>query len=1042
MADDLIGTPRLTISLLGTPLLMLEGRRLDLLRRKNRALIYYLAAQPKPLARDALFTFFWPDHPRAAAQKILRTMLHEVRKQLGDSLLVEGEALAVHGWVDARQFETSLARPNPDFASLSTALELYQGDFLHRFSLPDAPQFDDWVETEREHYQMLAMRGLARLAQFYESRHEYTAALERLDRALAFNPLQEDLARTALRLHYLNGDRAGAIHRYEALRKLLDDEMGVPPMPETRAVYDAVVTDSLERQASAPAWVVEAPVAPSVAPASALLPFIGRIDQLNLLKAHSTLGKLILVEGEAGIGKTRLVQTFIESSASSSPRAPLVLTGTAHDLEQGLPYQPLVEALRGLGSRTDWPARRMRLELETIWSTEIARLAPELQLAPSRSAVASVPDESRIWEAVRQFLLSLSRHDPVILFLDDLHWADASTVAWLGYAARRFAGPDLLLVATTRPVEPGTPLAACLQTLTRENRVAQLRLPPLTNDDLESLAKHLSPQHAGALSEWLTQQTEGNPFFITELIRYARVNSLLQSDGHLDRQLFARTPSIPPTISSLIQSRLSRLSKPARRVLEVAAVVGREFDDQLVLQTCGLGEDVALDALDELRLSALVQPHTGGGSAFDHSLTMQGVMMEMSDTRRRALHRRVAEALEQIHQRNLAPVAGLLARHYAQADLPNRVAKYAYQAGQHAASVAAWTEAITLFEQALANEADPAQRTEVLLALGSARFNRGEPLKASEALHSAITLAQAQKDWVRLEQAHLAFNETLYAQGRYAEAIATAQAFRQSCPPDLAMAAEYIWGMALSLQSTHPVEAEFHMREAERLMAAPRGFESRLTPARLKYQLAGALGQQGKLREAIALYLEALALVDENPDALDLQLHILLYNSLAYYLYLERDPSASDYARAGLKLARDKGSLTHQPYLLSTSGEIAMAQGNLDAAQDLFSEGLRLARDLNIPERIAGLTANLGLVARQRGDSELARRQLTDALAQADQLSATHLATRIRIWLAPLLPPERARDRLREARRTAEASGFDLLHQEIAQFERRLEANE
>lgn len=1039
MIDDVSRPQQLSIILFGTPQLRLGHELLELVRRKNRALIYYLAAHPHPLSRDALLAFFWPDHERAAAQRILRTMVYELRKQLSKSLRVEDEILAVDAFVDVRQFETALAARNPDLASLSQALELYRGDFLHGFSLPEAPQFDDWIASEQERYRLLAVRGLEQLAQRYESRRDFTTALETLDRALAFDPLRENLQRSALRLHYLNGDRASAIRRYESLRKLLDEEMGVPPMPETRAVYDAIVTDSLQPEGPAPAQNIEVPITPHVTPAPALLPFIGRTNQLNFLKAQAALGKLILVAGEAGIGKTRLVQAFIDSGATHSPYAPLVLIGTAHELEQGLPYQSVIEALRGLGSRADWPAWRTRLDLETIWSSEITRLVPELRLVPPPSDVAPVSDESRIWEALRQFLLSLTHQVPVVLFLDDLHWADASTIAWMSYTTRRTVAPNFLLIATTRPSEPRTPLAACIQTLTRENRLAQLHLSPLTNDELETLAKRLSPQHAAPLSEWLTQQTEGNPFFITELIRYAQANSLFQSGGELDRLLLAQIPSIPPTVSSLLESRLSRLSKESRHVLDVAAVIGREFDDNLVLRTSGFGEDTALDALDELRSSFLVQSHAGGGLAFDHSLTMQGVLSQMSDTRRRALNRRVAEALEEIHRQDLAPVAGLLARHYAQANLPDRVACYAYQAGRHASSVAAWTEAIAFYEEALANETDAAQRTEVLLALGSAHFNHSDPPRASEALHSAIVLAEEQKDWVRLEQAHLAFNQTLYTQGRYVEAIAVAQELRRSCPPDLAMAAEFIWGMALSVQSAHPIEAEFHLREAERLMAAPRSFESHLTPARLEYQLAGTLGQQGKLAEAITLYRQALALVDENPEMLELQFQILLYNNLAYNLYLEGDPSAFDYVRTGLQLARDKGSLTHQPYLLSTSGEIALARNELDAAEDLFTEGLRLAQDLSIPERIAGLTANLGLVALQRGDSDLARQHLTDALARADKLSANHLATRIRIWLAPLLPPDQAREQLRDARRTAEASGFRLLLEEMAQLEHQME---
>jgi tetratricopeptide (TPR) repeat protein len=228
------------------------------------------------------------------------------------------------------------------------------------------------------------------------------------------------------------------------------------------------------------------------------------------------------------------------------------------------------------------------------------------------------------------------------------------------------------------------------------------------------------------------------------------------------------------------------------------------------------------------------------------------------------------------------------------------------------------------------------------------------------------------------------------------------------------------------------------VRLAEELLDAPRSYETRITRARIAYQLAGVNGQQGKTAEAVAYYRQALALARENETALDLQRQVLVYNNLAYQLHLLNDPEAADYARTGLQFAREKGTRTHQSYLLSTAGEIALAQNDLDAAEKFFMEGLQLAEQLRIPERIAGLTANLGLVAERRQDHEQALELLTDALARANQLGASHLAVRIRMWLVPLLPPEQARNYLREAREIAETSHYARLLDDIAQVEQEL----
>jgi tetratricopeptide (TPR) repeat protein len=268
--------------------------------------------------------------------------------------------------------------------------------------------------------------------------------------------------------------------------------------------------------------------------------------------------------------------------------------------------------------------------------------------------------------------------------------------------------------------------------------------------------------------------------------------------------------------------------------------------------------------------------------------------------------------------------------------------------------------------------------------------------------------------------------------------MAQGEELRRSGPSELAVSAEFMWGSGLAVESAHPLEAEYHLREAERLLNQQTGFASRVTLADIKYQLAGVLGQQGKSAEAITLYREALDLVRENEAAIDLLRYIMLFNNLAYHLHLMGDPTAADYIRAGIRLAQERGSLSHLAYLFSTSGEIALAQNDLDAAEKYFSEGLTLAEQIPVPERIAGLTANLGLVARQRGQNDLARQRLSEALEHANQLGTHHLGVRIRIWLTPLLSSANAHQCLLEARSIAEQSGYHRLLDEIAQLEQSL----
>jgi len=1036
----------LSVRLLGVPQLVLDRRPLDTLRRKNRALVYYLAARAKPTTRDHVLALFWPDHERQAAQKILRTMVYDLRKQLGPALSVADEqlALAPDTWVDVQAFEAGLAAPAASITALTATLELYRGDYLEGFTLADSPAFDDWAMAERARYRAHFIRGLAALADLHAANGDHSRGLDALTRALTLDPLQENLQCAAMRLQYLAGDRAGAIRRFETLRRSLDDELGVPPLPETRALYDAIIKDEVGRmqdEVTSPAQRSSPPPNPSsfiVHPSS--LPFVGRDAELRQLRELTAGHQLVLIEGEPGIGKTRLAEEFLAGYALPPAQAAqpqrLMLRGGAHEFEQGLPYQPIIDALRGLLSSAEWPGLRVRLDLAPIWLAEVARLVPELQAElPDLPVAAPVADEARLSAAVSQFLHSLARERQVAVFLDDLHWADAATLNVLGYLARRAASPAILLLGTARPAEARSRLAPLLRSLTHENRLARLPLASLSADDMAALAEQLSPAQPDPLLGWLARNAEGNPYFLTELVRYAYSNGLLLKDGRLDHAALASPYALPASIENLILSRIIRLSADARRVLDMAATLGREFDFELVSHATSLAEGAALDALDELRAAGLIQARGGAGFAFDHSLTMQVAIQEMGEPRLRASHRRLAETLEELHRNQLDPIAGLIARHFADGNAPLRAAPYAFRAGKHAAQLAAWAEAISFYTYALGTKIDDAQRSAVFLALGQARFHKGEFRQATDAYRTAAELAQASGDIPGLELAHLMLNQSLLPQARFAEAIALGQELRRAGPAELALCAEFTWGTGLAVESAHPAEAEAHLRQAEALFGRQAGYTSRITLAQIKYQLAGVMGQQGNSAQAVALYWEALNLVRHDDAALDLLRHIMLYNNLAYQLHLLGDASASTYIEKGIQLAQERGSLSHLPYLYSTSGEIALAAKDLDTAEKYFRDGLRLAEQIPLRERIAGMTANLGLVAKARGKMDLARERLQKALTVVEPLGNHHLEVRIRIWLAPLLETPDARSCLHSARILAERDGLYGLLEEIKQLE-------
>jgi len=249
-------------------------------------------------------------------------------------------------------------------------------------------------------------------------------------------------------------------------------------------------------------------------------------------------------------------------------------------------------------------------------------------------------------------------------------------------------------------------------------------------------------------------------------------------------------------------------------------------------------------------------------------------------------------------------------------------------------------------------------------------------------------------------------------------------------------AAEFAWGTTLAVESAHSVEAEDHLRAAEQFFAQPRVYPSTVTLARLKYQLAAVAGQRGDSAAAVAGYRAALEMIQTDPSALEITRTIMLHNNLGYHLHLLGElAEAENSVRTGIRFAQEKGSTSHLSYMLSTLGEIELAKGNLDAAENSFAEALAAAEKTPIPERIAGNTANLGLVAKARGQNARAIELFSTALGRADALGNGHLSVRIRIWLAPLLPPAEAHARLSEARSIAKANGYAGLLREIDKVE-------
>jgi DNA-binding SARP family transcriptional activator/Tfp pilus assembly protein PilF len=1051
----------LKIQLFGQTHTWIDDREIKINRRKSRALVYYLAASQHPVKRQLLIELFWLDLPRKKAQQTLRTTLHGLRKSLGEYLETDNASvhLTRNIQVDVRSFEEIMNRADIEPSLLKDGLDLFQGDFLQDFYLPDSTAFEDWVTIQREVYRRLAKRGFHSLSKFYESQQNYSAALNAIDRALLIEPLQEDLQREAIRLVFLAGDRPGAIRRYDQLRKLLDEEMGVPPMAETRALYDSILLDKLPHpsQVPGPSGGRSDFASPQRIGQKSFhhrfetLPFIGRQKELQMLGNMTLQGNLLLIEGGPGLGKTRLAEEFAKIHPG------LILAGAARELEQGLPYQPFIEAFRRLTHMAQWSqwSKELQAAIPAIWLSEAGRLAPDfnfplpasIPLAVTGNAGAPPTGESRLWEGIFQLLQGLATLIPIILFIDDLHWADKSTLGLLGYLLRQFSDrvsgpPRINFIATARSEAENLPYTAFLQMIQRDDMLDRLVLNRLSAEEVGQLSNAITRDPIPSFSEWLMKNSEGIPFILVELVRYAQQNKIIvepppesRKSGFLvDQSALSSAPVVPQTVYNLIKSRLDRLSEPSWRILSAAVAAGRVFDFAVVARASAMSDSAALDAIDELLSAHILEPLEDGRFRFYHPLTMEVVYREVGDLRHRIQHRRIAEAMESIYsQSQLDRMAGVLAFHYAETNDPQRAAPYAILAGDQANRLSAWDEAAHFYRQALKGMSG-VKRVPVLMALGGTAFQTGEISQAIDAFHESLLLAQDEKDQAAIDLARLDLAQVYLINARFDDSISLAKQVRSEGLPANTIKAEVSWGTALSLQGEDLEEAEKHLLAAV-AMCDRTSKENCEDLATIKFELGSIAAQQGNLKKAISLYKESLEIANEFDSENNLMRRILANNNIAYHMLLDGDERAEGYAQAGLKLSQEKGMLGQQPFLYSTLGEIALQAGKLDAAKEYFTQGLKLAQQLGMKERITGLTANLGRLAFSQGQASLAIHRFSTALARAENLGLYHLAAQIRIWLVPLLPPAEARVQLKQARIFAERGKRKYLLEQIKNLE-------
>jgi DNA-binding SARP family transcriptional activator len=722
--------PGLTIRVLGPLEVLVDGAPLVVDTRKAVAMLALLAVGGRPFARDELAAMLWPEADDESARGALRRTLSVLRASLGDRWLrVDRSSVTLDRdatWIDLDALQAAAGAA--DAATLHDAAELARGGFLAGFTLRDAPDFDDWRATQGSAAERVVADLLDRLVVAAEAEGDIPAAVAAATKRVEVDPLDESAQRRLMSVLARSGDRSGAIRAYRACVAILERELGVAPLAETTELYEAIRDARAE-----PAEIVEEALA---LPVMDRLPHVGRIAEqasvLAALAAATEDGRVAMVVGEAGIGKSRLVEAVTGAALKSGARS---LGARAFASEAGIAYGPIVELLRAGMARPDSAERLRGLPLATL--RELDRLAPlpddVLHAAAPGRSVATGGDQpgarARLLEAIGSALATLTEGPaPGLVVVEDLQWADDATREALAWLARRLSGRPLLLLLTWRPEDLDELGASFASTIEAVPASLSVTLHRLVRDDVERLvAAAVAAGHAGLDLDALLAESEGLPLYLVEAIA-AGTN---------------RPDGTGRSVRTLLRERLATVSETATQVLAAAAVIGRSFDLRLVQGASGRSEDETLAAVEELVRRGLVRELISGPSGaldFVHAKLREAAYEATSLARRRLLHRRTADLLraDGSNRDDLGRLVQI-ATHERAAGREGEAANAFAEAASRARAVYANREAATHLETALAlGHPDVA---ELQLALGEVRTALGDYDGAVAALETAAALA-------------------------------------------------------------------------------------------------------------------------------------------------------------------------------------------------------------------------------------------------------------------------------------------------------------
>jgi len=986
---------------MGTPEIIVAGTPLNLNHIKAQALLYYLAATGQAFTRDHLATLLWSEAGSSEALHSLRSSLYHLRQGLRSVgvegvLVSEGERLSLEKGIfecDLTQFRDLVALSDEN--SLAQAVSLYRGPLLQGFSMADAPAFDEWLQGEEARLSQACFDAFSRLVDWVQQRQDWSTAIGYLQQLAQIDTLNESVQQRLIRA-YLQQEEVGlALRQYHHFETQLRQELHLEPSPETRELlYDALrhQRDSLATGAKSSITNPRQPV---------ILPMVGRnhlLDRLNVIARGVQAGEgfTVLIEGEAGLGKSRLIDEFASGlTTTASPW--IVLQGACSPFDDLLSYGPFLEALQA-ASTGDLPVIPVELD-------------------------PSLPDtRGRFSWRVLQTIRSLTHSLPLLLIIEDLQWANSSTLNLFGFLSMRLQHLPVLLIGSVQHADSIPALQRLISLGRRRGNLDILPLAPLTLDGVAALLRATGVEAVSIedLAEWLYVRSTGSPYLLTEILAQLRQENLLLQDGEgwrLDAVRWWRWRTafeLPETTYDLVAWRLANLSPEALHILDILAVAGQPLPAHLLSDFPGIPPDRYSMLVDDLAARRLIIEPPGGKVALPHHLLRKTLLHRLSNVHKRTIHRQLAEALEAhmswedktaMLQFAMHAVAGediSRSRRYGLAVLPELPQDY---------TGAETVDFVHHLYDLLTPSASASEIATLTHALGTLHQSLGQFEVASQWLTSSLAWAQKADDVPARAVAHFEMSELALMANDYRKAMEAAQAGVSEIEgislsslsdttniPPLIGRGRRLLGAAFAMEGRDLAAAESHLQEAVTALRRS-GNQGDLCAA--LFELGNIAAQRGDLQGALDFYDEAA----RNAEAGHIHYYLALAcNNIAYHnLLLGRIEAAEKVATQGVKVAETYDLLAALLHLYSTRGEIHLYRAEWKQAEDSFQRGLAIAEDLGSLERKAGYHGGLALAARGRGDLPEAVKLLEEALSRIGEAGYWHLHTRLQIWLAETL---------------------------------------